>query len=130
MRVFPNHWRINSAFSLIRILSSKSNEKRSLRSIPRGRIDYLELNWKYLLQSLVTFVQLIFESFKEELLGDSDEQQWLNTFERKIAVRSEDDRLTSYEIFIKYLRHSLSLSRTFVTKLSVFIQPSEMNSGW
>jgi hypothetical protein len=28
-------------------------------------------------------------------------------FQRKIAVHIEDDALTSYEIFIKYLKHSL-----------------------
>jgi hypothetical protein len=75
------------------------------------------------------FLQLILESFAEELFGDSDEQQWLNIFQRKIAVHTEDDRLTSYEIFIKYFQHSLSLLKAFVTKLGVYIQPSEMHDG-
>ena len=32
-----------------------------------------------------------------------------------------DNRLTSYEIFSKYFQHSLSLLKTFVTKLNVYI---------
>jgi hypothetical protein len=104
-------------------------------STTRGRKDYLELNRKYLFQFLVTFasnelyqshflflLQLILESFAEELFDNSHEQQWLNIFQRKIAVHAEDDRLTSYETFIKYLQHSLSLLKTFVTKLGVHIQ--------
>jgi hypothetical protein len=94
------------------------------------------LNRKYLFQFLVTFasnelyfLQLILEPFSEELFGDHHEQQWLNIFERKIAVHADDDRLTSYEIFIKYFQHSLSLLKPFVTKLGVYIQASEMHDG-
>ena len=123
------------AFLLIRILYSKLNEKRSLGSTTRGRKDYLELNRKYLFQFLVTFasnelyqshflffLQLILEPFSEELFGESHEQQWLSIFQRKISVHAEDDRLTSSMIFIKYLQHSLSLLKTFVTKLGVYVQ--------
>ena len=119
------------AFILIRVLYSKLNEKRSLGSTTRGRKDYLELNRKYLFQFLVTFasnelyqshflffLQLILEPFAEELF----DEQWLNIFQRKISTHVEDDRLTSYEVFIKYLQHSLSLLKTFVVKLGVYIQ--------
>ena len=123
------------AFILIRIIYSKLNEKRGLGSTTRGRKDYLELNRKYLFQFLITFasnnlyekhflyfIQLLFEPFAEELFSDHSDQQWLNIFQRKITINVDQFNLISYEIFIKYLQHSLGLLKTFITKLGVYIQ--------
>ena len=60
--------------------------------------------------------------FAEELFDKRQERQWLNIFQRRISTAEEDDLLTFYEIFIKYLPHSLPLLKTFVTKLGVYIQ--------
>ena len=121
-------------FLLIRIIYSKLNTKRSLGSTTRGRKDYFELNRKYLFQFLITFasnqfyekhfhyfIQLLLEPFSHELFS-SDDNQWLNIFQKKILLNSNQFNLDSYEIFIKYIQHSLLLLKTFVSKLGVYIQ--------
>ncbi|CAF4137987.1 unnamed protein product [Adineta steineri] len=121
------------AFILIRVVYSKLNAKRSLGSTTRGRKDYFELNRKYLFQFLITFasnhlykehfhyfIQLLLEPFHDELFS-SNENQWLNIFENKINLKNEEFHLISYEIFIKYIQHSLLLLKTFVSKLGVYI---------
>jgi large-conductance mechanosensitive channel len=123
-------------FLLIRIIYSKLNTKRSLGSTTRGRKDYFELNRKYLFQFLITFasnefyekhfqyfIQLLLEPFVDELFSSNDDHQWLDKFQNKILLnRSNPFHLNSYEIFIKYVQHSLLLLKTFVSKLGVYIQ--------
>ena len=121
------------AFILIRIIYSKLNAKRSLGSTTRGRKDYFELNRKYLFQFLITFasnnlyekhfhyfIQLLLEPFYDELFSSND-NQWLNSFQNKIFLNTEEFHLNSYEIFIKYIQHSLLLLKTFISKLGVYV---------
>ncbi|CAF3023094.1 unnamed protein product [Rotaria socialis] len=122
------------AFILIRVIYSKLNDKRSLGSTTRGRKDYLELNRKYLFQFLITFasnnlydkhfhyfIQLLLEPFYDELFN-SDDKQWLNLFNNKILLSNDEFDLNSYEIFIKYVQHSLLLLKTFISKLGVYVR--------
>ena len=122
------------AFILIRIIYSKLNTKRSLGSTTRGRKDYFELNRKYLFQFLITFasssfyekhfhyfIQLLLEPFSEELFS-TNENQWLQIFDNKISSNNNEFSLNSYEVFIKYIQHSLLLLKTFVSKLGVYVQ--------
>ncbi|CAF5055336.1 unnamed protein product, partial [Rotaria sp. Silwood1] len=122
------------AFILIRIIYSKLNDKHSLGSTTRGRKDYLELNRKYLFQFLIIFasnnlyekhfhyfIQLLLEPFYDELFHIND-KQWLNLFQKKISLNNEEFNLNSYDIFIKYIQHSLLLLKTFTYKLGVYIQ--------
>ena len=119
------------AFVLMRILFSKLNAKRSLGSTTRGRKDYLELNRKYLFQFLITFaskefyrsafhyfIQLLLEPFHDELFSSST-NDYLNIFEKKISSIAPSN---SYEIFLKYIQHSLLLLKTFLSKLKVYIE--------
>lgn len=120
-------------FILIRIIYSKLNDKRSLGSTTRGRKDYLELNRKYLFQFLITFasnnlyekhfhyfIQLLLEPFYDELFNSND-KKWLDLFNNKISINENEFDLNSYEIFIKYIQHSLQLLKTFIYKLGVYI---------
>ena len=124
-------------FVLIRLLYSKLNTKRALGSTTRGRKDYFELNRKYLFQFLITFasnefyhplfeyfIQLIVEPFQDELKSND----YLQMFNEKIQFNSNKEfHLTSYEIFLKYLQHSLGLLKTFLAKLRVYVF-HQMNS--
>ena len=57
-RVFPNHWRINSLFSSFEFSSaSRTRTEVYVRPLEDAKIN-LELNRKYLFQSLVTFAWL------------------------------------------------------------------------
>lgn len=125
----PDSIKEQYAFILIRILFSKLNAKRSLGSTTRGRKDYLELNRKYLFQFLITFaskdfyqpsfhyfIQLLLEPFHQELFSSSN---YLQIFQTKLP---SDEQLISYEIFLKYIQHSLSLLKAFTSKLKIYIE--------
>ena len=129
----PDSIKEQYAFVLIRIIFSKLNAKRSLGSTTRGRKDYLELNRKYLFQFLITFaskdfyqpsfhyfIQLLLEPFHQELFSSN----YLQIFQTKI---SQPIQLNSYEIFLKYIQHSLLLLKTFISKLKIYIE-NELDS--
>jgi len=105
------------AFVLIRILFSKLNSKRQLGSTTRRRKNFAELNQKFLFQFLLTFAsnRIYSEHFRFFL------RLLLEPFAGQIF-----DGLTSnfveenVENFLKILRHSFSLIKTFVDKLGVY----------